>query len=167
MAGRPLRRRRRVARPARSTPQPRGVRRRVFDALSQIREGKSFTAAARDAGVDRGTFKRHAGRLLRKRRGHYVAMPIDQLARPMRVLTEEGLITLDLPDSRSASRNARFFNAVHHYLRTGKAQRLQRFAGRRLRVDGVDYPFVTDLGVLERLAQAGQVQFEDLYETSV
>jgi hypothetical protein len=54
---------------------------------------------------------------------------------------------------------------VDHYLRTGDRRRLQPFVGRRFRVRGHLVAFVTEPDLLEQLANAGEVRFEDLYES--
>jgi hypothetical protein len=84
----------------------------------------------------------------------------------MRVLTPDGAITLDIKHSRSASLVAEHANAVRTYLLKGDARALRAFHGRALRVDKVAYPFVTDLRTLHRLANAGELRFEDLYDAT-
>jgi hypothetical protein len=58
---------------------------------------------------------------------------------------------------------AHYWNAVRTYLRTGDQRALRPFRGKALRVDKIAYPFITDPRTLERLYQAGEVAFEDIY----
>ncbi len=140
--------------------------RRAVKAVRLVRQGKSLTAAARTAHSDPRTVKKYARIALRRRDGTYTAVPVDQMRRPMRVLTPEGLQVVDVRSSRTASRIARYWGAVDHYLRTGDRRRLQPFVGRRFRAQGQLVAYVTDPHVLEQLANAGEVRFEDLYETT-
>jgi hypothetical protein len=87
------------------------------------------------------------------------------MKRPLRVLTPYGAITLDIRNSRSASLLGRYWNAVDQAL-LGRPAMLREFRGKVIRVDKVAYPYVTDLHTLRRLAQAGEVQFEDLYDST-
>ena len=72
---------------------------------------------------------------------------------------------VDVRSSRTASRLAKYWAAVDHYLRTGDRRRLQPFAAQRFRARGQLVAYVTDPYQLEQLANAGEVRFEDLYET--
>lgn len=143
------------------------ARRRALKVVNQMRrKGRSMTAASRAAHTDPRTVKKYAHEALRQLQGHYRAVRVDQMARPMRVLTPQGLNVVDVRSSRTATRIAEHWAAIDHYLRTGDPRRLEPFAGKRFRVKGALIPFVTDLRALERLANAGQVQFEDLYEST-
>ena len=130
------------------------------------REGRSLRAAAEQAGVSPRTVVEKARLALRKHHGRYVAIPLDELRRPMRVLTERGLVVLDVRSSRTATRLATYWHAVDAYLRTGDKRRLASYAGRSFLAQGHRMPFITDPRLLDRLAQAGEVTFEDLYEAS-
>lgn len=87
------------------------------------------------------------------------------LVRPMLVPTVDGLMTLDVRDSRTASRIGAYHNAVKIYLDTGNDRALRRFSGRRggVTVGKRFYPFITDTSILDRLADAGELGFDDLY----
>ena len=130
------------------------------------REGRSLRAAAKQAKVSPRTLVKKARQALRKRRGVYVAIPLDELRRPMRVLTERGLVVLDVRSSRTATKLATYWNAVDAYLRSGDRRPLAPYEGRSFLADGNRTPFITDPRVLDRLADVGQVTFEDLYESS-
>ena len=144
-----------------------GARLRALHAVAVMRrEGRSLRAAASRAGVAPRTVLAKARQALRKREGRYSAVPLDELRRPMRVLTERGLVVLDVQSSRTASRLAKYWNAVDTYLRTGDRRALAPYAGRSLTAEGHRMSFVTDPRLLDRLANAGEVTFEDLYESS-
>jgi hypothetical protein len=143
----------------------RQARDRALDALQLMRrDGLSLTGAAKRAGTTPNAVRRHAGRALEQTSsGGYRAKPYDRMVRQMRFLTGEGVIVLPVRDSRSASKLARYMAAVDHYLRTGDDARLRRFRGKGVWIDKRFRPFITDLDLLDRLANAGEVSFEELY----
>jgi hypothetical protein len=160
----PAQRRHRLT--AAETQRREEARLRALHAVALMRRGRSFTQAADAAGTSRATVKKYARQAVRKRSGQYEAIPIDELRRPMRFLTERGIVVIDVRSSKTASRLATYWNAVDQYLRTGDVTPLAPFAGKRFRADGSLMPFVTDPYLLDRLANAGQVTFEDLYEAT-
>jgi hypothetical protein len=146
-------------------PAEREARNRALDALSRMRsDNLSLKAAAREAGTTVNAVKRHAGNALGKTSsGQFRAKKSDRLVRSVRFPTETGSIGLDVRDSRSASRIAAYWNAVKRYIETGDASGLRRFRGTVVRVNKRGYPFITDTTALDRLADAGELGFDDLY----
>ena len=144
------------------------TRTRALHAVSLARRGLSLTKAAKRAKTTIATVKRYAGTTVEKTpSGRYAAKRFDRMKRPMKVPTEWGTVVLDVRDSRKASELARYWNRVHHYLRTGIDTPLRRFSGKGIRVDGEFYEYLTDLETLDRQAHAGEIQFEDIYEPTV
>jgi hypothetical protein len=72
-------------------------------------------------------------------------------------------VRVSVRGSRLASRIAKYENAVRRYLETGDTTALQEFVGKSIKVGKTQYPFVTDMHLLNRLGQKGEVSFEDLY----
>jgi hypothetical protein len=144
----------------------REAERRAIRAVSLMRQGLSRAKAATRAKTTPRTMQKYARAAIRKREGAYHALPADQMRRPMRVLTEHGVTVADLRSSRTASRLSQYWGAVDHYLRTGDRKRLRPFEGKRLRASGHLFEFITDPDLLARLAEVGEVRFEDLYETT-
>lgn len=143
-------------------------RHRALEALSLMRrEGLSLTAAARQVDLTQKAVRRWVGRALEKPGARWAAKPWDRISRHMRVLSPQGLIEVEVRDSRTASRNASYWNAVDQYLRTGNEELLRPFRGKSFSSRGVRYEFVTSTDVIERAALVGQVEFEDLYGDSV
>jgi catechol 2,3-dioxygenase-like lactoylglutathione lyase family enzyme len=140
--------------------------RRALKALSFMRQGLSRAKAADRARTTPRTIQKYARKAIRRREGTYHALPTDQMRRPMRVLTEQGVTVADVKSSRTASRLARYWGAVDYYLRTGDRARLRRYEGKRLRAGGHLFEFITDPDLLARLAEVGEVRFEDLYEAT-
>jgi prophage tail gpP-like protein len=139
-------------------------RRRALAAVSQMRKGKSLTRAAKLAHTTPGTVKRYAPKIVvQPKSGRYEAKPYDQLTREMRFLTPKGVTALPIRSSASASRIGEYWNEVDRYVRTGRSDGLRRFRNKSVTVRGKRHPFVTDEALLDRLANAGEVRFEDLY----
>lgn len=145
-------------------PAEREARHDALHALSLMRQGKSLSRAAKDAHTTPNAVQRYAGSALTKdARGRYTAKARDKLYRPMRFLTPNGAITLDVQDNRTASRIARYMNAVREYVSTGNDSRLRAFTGKSIQVGGQRYDFVTDLDMLDELGYRGELRFEDIY----
>lgn len=140
--------------------------RRVARGVSLMRKGLSRKQAARRAKTTPPTMQKYGKTAIRRREGRYHAAPADQMRRPMRVLTEQGVTVADVRSSRVASRLSKYWGAVDHYLRTGDRTRLRSYQGKRMRAGGHLFEFITDPDLLARLAEAGEVRFEDLYETT-
>jgi len=83
----------------------------------------------------------------------------------MRFLGPQGVIPARV-DSRDATQVAKFWNALNTYLRTGKTRQLYSFRGKTIKSGRKKLNFVTDISLLERLAHAGEVRFEDIYSQS-
>ncbi len=146
-------------------PAERQARDRALETVQVMRrDGLSLSRAARQVGTTPNAVRRHAGRALEQTaRGRYRAKPYDRLLRQMRFLTAKGVTVLSVRDSRSAAKLARYMSAVDHYLRTGDDRLLRRFRGQGIWVEKRFRPFLTDLDPLDRLADAGEVSFEELY----
>ena len=150
---------------AKLRPAERRARDRALDAVQLMRrEGMSLSQAAKQAGTTPNAVRRHADRALElSPSGRYRAKAYDRLVREVWFLTPEGKVILPVRDSRSASKIARYMGAVDHYLQTGDDRRLRRFRDKGVWVEKRFRPFITDLDVLDRLADAGEVSFEELY----
>jgi hypothetical protein len=142
----------------------REARGRALEALSIMRrDGVSLNKAARRAGTTPNNVLRHAGPALERRDGRYSAAPADRLSRLMLVLGRDvGIVTVSVRGSRRASLIGGHWNAVHAYLATGSSSALRPYTGRS--VAGVE--FETDLDVIDELACAGELEFEDIYEVA-
>jgi hypothetical protein len=144
------------------------ARKRALGVLSRMRtEGKSMTAAIREVETSKRTVVRYVGSaLVQQPSGRYRATLSDRFRRGLHFLTAEGQISITLYSSRLASKVAEYWTAVDHYLKTGDATRLNLFVGKTIRAGKQSYPFITDPRNLDRIANAGEVSFEDLYAIS-
>jgi len=127
-------------------------------------DGKSFTAAIKEAKTTRTTALRYvSSALLKERSGRYRAKPSDRFARELNFLTPGGQMAITVRSSLSASKIAGYMAAVDRYLKTGDTSGLDQFRGKSVRAGKLKLPFLTDPKILDRLENAGQVAFEDLY----
>ena len=149
-------------------PRSQLARALALDALGMMRSKRQTLAqAAKEVGTTPRTVIKYTRPALSKTSsGRYRAKPSDRLLRQLYFLTADGPIVLDVRDSRKASLVARYSSAVDRYLKTGRAETLTEFQGKSVMVGKVRYPFLTDLRTLERLAQAGEVSYEDLYSVT-
>ena len=139
---------------------------RVLSVISKMRTDKvSLAQASRDVGIGPRTVKRWGGSALRKGQGgRYVAKKSDTLLRLMIILTPEGPREITVRGSKQATLLAEYWNALHRYVETGDAARLNAFRGKHITdANGVDVSLLTDFPVLNRLASAGVLSFESLY----
>jgi hypothetical protein len=143
-----------------------GPYQKSLDVLRRMRHGESLSQATRAAHVAPDTVRRYAGSALTMdAHGRYRAKAVDHLHRRMKALDEHGLVAVDVANSREATKLAEYWHAVDHYLKTGDAGGVRRFERMRLHLrDKSVRRFVTDPDTLDRLARAGEVSFEDLYE---
>jgi hypothetical protein len=139
---------------------------RSLDVVRHMRQGQSLYQAARAEHIAPDTVFRYAGSALTTdARGRYHAKSVDHLYRRMKFLDAQGVIPVEVANSREATKLAEYSGAVYHYVHTGDTRPLRRFDRMRLRLrDKSMRRFVTDPAVLDRLAHAGELSFEDLYE---
>jgi hypothetical protein len=76
------------------------------------------------------------------------------------------LVPLNVRSSRIASRIADYWNAVKRYARTGLTDHLVQYSDKSIKIGKQHYPFITDLRILDRLANAGEVVSENIYATA-
>ena len=65
--------------------------------------------------------------------------------------------------SRSASKIARHWIAVNHYVKTGKDSYLRLFRRDYIQVEKQRIPFLTDPVTIDLLAARGEISFESIY----
>lgn len=142
------------------------ARDRALEALNLMRsEGLSATAASKRVGTTLKTVKKYAGRGLEKdESGEWDPKPWDRIIRPMKFPTPTGLMQLDVRDSRSASKLARYWADVREFVLTGNEKLLVPYRSETIQVRGDKHHFVTDPDVLKRLAKAGEISFSDIYD---
>lgn len=136
----------------------------ALEALSLMRsKGYSLTRAAREVEMTREAVRAWTGRSITKKGRRFVARGADKLVREMQVLTVRGPQTVPIFDSRAASTLGAYHAAVKDALR-GRPEALKAFRRKTLRTGGKKgFPFITDLRVLRRLAQAGALPEYQIY----
>ena len=139
---------------------------RALQVVNRVRHGASLSRAAKEVGISPDTVRRYAGSaFVQDARGRWVTKPTDRLYRRMRWLDAKGMTTVEPANSKEASKLSAYWKAVDHYLTTGDERALRRFQRMRLRTrQKTSLGFITDPDQLDRLGNAGELAFEDLYE---
>lgn len=133
---------------------------KVLAAISlSRREGIDLAIAARIEGTRVRTIQRYAPSAIEKRKGMYRAKPSDRLPRPLSTVGPKGMRPLPVRSSKSASKVARYLNAVRTLIYKGDASALVPFRGKKI----AGYRFVTNVAQLKRLADAGLLGLDRLY----
>lgn len=128
-------------------------------------QGVSVTQASKEYGIDRKKVIKLAGPALRKQKnGRYTAKSYDRLLRVLVIPSKDGLAEVAVRDSRTASKIAKYSDAVQRFLRTGDKSRLREFKKLRINdAEGNPIKLLTDPKELTRLGSAGVLSFESLY----
>jgi len=139
---------------------------RALQVVNLVRHGESLSRASREVGISSDTVRRYAGSAFtRDERGRWQTKPSDRLYRRMRWIDEHGMTTVEPANSKEASKLSAYWKAVDYYLTTGDDRPLHRFRRMRLRTrQKIRLGFITDPDLLDRLGNAGELAFEDLYE---
>ena len=116
-----------------------------------------------DSRISVSAMKKYAKPALVKRGGRIKAKSYDRLLRVMRVPSPLGAELREVKDSRTASQVAKYENAVKTYLYTGDESQLRQFQGKYFRSNRLQYRFITDTDILDKLAEFGELEFESIY----
>jgi hypothetical protein len=139
------------------------ARSRALAVLARMRSrGESLSEAARLERTTPRTVRKIVGKQLRRgTSGHYRATRSDTLRRDLSVLGSDGYEPVVVRSSKQAHLAAEHLVAVGRFLRTGDAEWLKPFVGKR--VGGVE--LLTDPDRLSELADADLVKLDALYRT--
>ena len=74
--------------------------------------------------------------------------------------------TANVSDSETTAKIGAHWNAVDKFLTTGDSSALSAFRNVSIRAEGRRFALLTDTTIIETLANAGEVSFEDLYPTN-
>ena len=129
-------------------------------ALSR-REKLKLSTAAKIEGIRPSTVLRYAGSAFERRGKDYRAKRTDRISRQVIALDSKGKRWITVSGPRAASQIARYWNAVKKAQRTGDYSALKKFRGKRVPYGGFD--FVTSPAKLKKFADAGILEFENLY----
>ncbi len=144
----------------------------AFEVLSIMRRSDSNLSPAvrlfnRDnpgTPISTRTVQKYIEPALKKENRKWVAKKYDRLMRLMRFPTKDGIIEIEIRDSRSATKLGNYWNAVREYLATGNTQQLKQFRHEYIRAGRIQYRFITDPESIEELADFGEFRFESIYE---
>jgi hypothetical protein len=77
----------------------------------------------------------------------------------MRILTDDGVVDVEVPDEGTASLVGLYWNAVHGFLRTGDEDAVRAFGGTQI----AGQPLLVDLDLIEYYARLGELDVDDIY----
>ena len=80
-------------------------------------------------------------------------------------LTADGRIEVVFHSSKTASAIGSYWEAVHRAL-GGDPYALDPFREKSIKIGKRTYPFITDLHLLKKFGNAGEVAFEDIYASN-
>jgi hypothetical protein len=137
------------------------TRLRALAVLARMRSrGESLSQAARNEHTTPRSVRKFVGKQLkRSASGHYHATRGDTLRRDLSVLGFDGYEPVEVRSWKQAQLAAEHLVAVGRFLRTGDAEWLKPFIGKR--VGGVE--LLTDPDRLHDLADADLVKLDGLY----
>src|SRR5260370_19490074 len=141
-------------------PRDREAREQALSTLALMRREKlSLKDAAKRTDVSPRTVLQYVRDGLRRSGGNYYAKRSDRISRSLNFLTDEGIVSIDVRGSRDATLVSKYMAATKNYLSTGKESFLAPFKGKLLG----PYSFVTDPEILDMLADAGELEFDTIY----
>jgi hypothetical protein len=153
---------------ARLSPQQRDAWSRAISIPNEMRShpDKRFSDLAAEKGLSRSTARSLLGSSLTlDRTGRLQPRRFDRLYRgEMQLLTPDGRITVEVRDSRTATRLAQHASAVRRYVETGDDRALRRLRSKSVQIGGKKLDLLTDTRQIDRLAHAGEVSYESLYK---
>jgi hypothetical protein len=133
---------------------------KVLAAISlSRREGLSLRTTAKIEGTRLDTIRKYAPSALERRKGKYRVKPYDSIPRVLNVIGRKGMQPLVVNNSRSASKIARYMNAVRTFIHKGDSSALAAFQGEKI----AGRRLITDATRLKQLADAGLLALDRLY----
>lgn len=145
------------------TPAQKQARGRALATLARMRKGESLFQAAKRENTTPNNVLRWTGQQMERESGKWKAKPNDRLVRRMKAITTDGVIDVEVRSSKQASAIGEHMTAVKRYLATGDQEGLRKFRGKPV----AGHILETDPERLIDLASVGELEFEDIYETSL
>jgi uncharacterized protein YaaR (DUF327 family) len=148
------------------SPREKLSREKSLEVLSDMRRNnKSLTKASRDKGISIKTVRDSIG-AFKKVGSRWIPKAYDRISRVM-VINENGQMTsIEINDSRTASKIGRYHNAVKKYLETGDSTELKKFEGMKIKdAQGNTHTFETDTKAINEIAEGiEEPEFYDIYK---
>jgi hypothetical protein len=134
---------------------------RALHVLARLRRtGDTLTSASREEQIDPRTVRKYVGPELKKlSQGQTRATKSDRRKRNMLIPTSRGATPVVVRGSQEASQLGRYMSAVGQYLKSGKTEALEEFAGQSI----AGHKLITDPDALSSLAQAGALELDRIY----
>lgn len=132
------------------------------------RENFSLSEACRQEHIKPTTFRRYVGSAVRQDKpgGRFHATKGDSFRRDLQIPTAKGPAVVSVYGSKNARFLADYLNAISEWRRTGKQEKLARFIGKKLTVDGTVIELITDPAMLMPLAEADVLHIDQLYASA-
>jgi len=133
---------------------------KAFAVLARMRRtGESLEAASRERNTYPRVVLRHLQGEFRKIHGRWVPSKSDRQPRRKLLLTEDGYLRVTVLGSKKAAELNQFNQIVARLVEgKGDPSELEFFTGRRI----AGHPYLTDIGAILRLADAGVIRVEEL-----
>jgi hypothetical protein len=149
------------------TPKQKALREKSLEVLRQSRKtGRSPSRIAKKIGISFSTVQANTN-AFKKVGSRWIAKRFDKIPRSMLINENGKLRSIEISDSRHATTNGRYFNAVKQYLKTGDIAKLRKFSKKKIRdSSGKLHSFETnpDL-VIEINEKIEEIAFFQVYDS--
>ena len=134
---------------------------RAFDAIAKMRhDGRSLSAASRDAGTTPATVKKYLPAALRKSKtGGWVATKSDRYVRKLSLPGPHGPVTVPARGSEEARFASAYLASLTRWARHERAYELAPFHGKKIG----GFELITEPRTLRALRDGGLLQLDSLY----
>ena len=147
------------------SPGEKLLREKSLEVLSEVRRNKkSLTRASKDRGISIKSVLQHTG-AFKKFGNRWLPKAYDRISRVMAINENGRIVSIEVRDSRTASKIGRYHNAVKKYLETGDDTELKKFEDTKIRdAQGNTHTLETDADTIDEIAEGiEEPEFYDIY----
>lgn len=148
------------------SPREKLSREKSLEVLSDMRRNhKSLTKASRDKGISIKSVLDNI-RAFKKVGNRWIPKAYDRISRVMAINEDGRIVSIEIKDSRTASKIGRYHNAVKKYLETGDDSELKKFEGMKIKdAQGNTHTLETDTKAIDEIAEGiEEPEFYDIYK---
>jgi len=146
------------------TDKERVLRKKSLDVLSKVRRGQSLYRASKEFHIQPETVIRHTN-AFKKVNGRWRAKSQDRISRIMSINENGQQESIEVRDSRTASKIGRYNSAVNQFLRTGNEAVLKPYKKPFKDANGKLHLFETDPDKLYEIAVSREeAEFYEVYK---
>lgn len=142
------------------------AREKSLEVVSDVRRNnKSLSQACKDKGISPKSVLKNTN-AFKKNGNRWVTKSYDKVSRVMWIISDGKRVSVEIKDSRTASRIGKYHNAIKKYLNTGDASELEKFAGKTVKdAQGNTYVFETDTEAIEEaLERIEDIEGYEVYQ---